>query len=114
LSSARVFFLKCFLPLRAVVEEVHAHSDTDAHFFEDLLARLAINDVISHMESVLELIDSRGWEVLPKPGMRLSRCRGPMDVLCGRLTMVLSHGGKVLERAGAGLEAPLTEMVIGH
>lgn len=63
------------LLLATIVEQMHAKSDVHAHGLECLFARLAINDIIPHVESILHFLKIAVGKEPFHPGVRmLPRC----------------------------------------
>lgn len=66
------------LLLAAIVEQVHAKSDVHAHGLECLFARLAINDIIPHVERILHFLEIAVGEQPFHPRVGMLLCCGSM------------------------------------
>lgn len=75
--------------LRAVVQQVHADADVDAHCLEGLLAGLAVDNVVSEVKFVLDGSDGGRGKEFGEPFVRGLAGGTAVDVRFGRDGMVV-------------------------
>ena len=103
------------LLLGAVVEQVHADADVDAHGLPVLLARLAVDHVVAHVEVGLEPRDGIFGQDLGQEGVGVLVVGGAVQRAAG-VGGVVVEGlvGDVVEGGRGGLEAVFIEVLGGH
>ena len=103
------------LLLGAVVQQVHADADVDAHGLPVLLARLAVHHVVAHVELGLEAGDGMFGQNFGEEGVGVLVVGGAVQG-ASRVGSVVVEGlvGDVVEGGGGGLETFLVEVLGGH